>query len=88
MVSFHPAHKFAGVPAQHPLDRHLHPTQVDGGSESEIHPASRSDSDELEKKAEDDRTAEATEAAQDAHKTADHAPGLEVTHVYRLLITS
>ena len=74
MASFHPAHKFAGVPAHHPLDHHVHPTQVDGGSESEIHPATRSDSGELEKEAEDDRKAEAAEAA---HKTADHAPGLE-----------
>ena len=37
------------------------------------------DSGELEKEAEDDRKAEAAEAAQDAHKTADHAPGLEAT---------
>ena len=36
-------------------------------------------SGELEKEAEDDRKAEAAEAAQDAHKTADHAPGLEAT---------
>ena len=57
----------------------MHPTQADGGSESEIHPASRSDSDELEKEAEDDRKAEAAESAQDAHKTADQAPGLEAT---------
>ena len=57
----------------------MHPTQVDGGSESEIHPATRSDSGELEKEAEDDRKAEAAEAAQDAHKTADHTPGLEAT---------
>jgi hypothetical protein len=48
MASFHPAHKFAGVPAHHPLDHHV----------------------------EDDRKAE---AAEDAHKTADHAPGLEAT---------
>jgi hypothetical protein len=76
MASFHPAHIFAGVPAHHPLDHHVHPTQVDGGSKSEIHPAARSDSGELEKEAEDDRKAEAAEAA---HKTADHAPGLEAT---------
>ncbi len=57
----------------------MHPTQVDGGSESEIHPATGSDSGELEKEAEDDRKAEAAEDAQDAHKTADHAPGLEAT---------
>jgi len=25
MGSFHPAHKFAGVPAHHPLDHHAHP---------------------------------------------------------------
>jgi hypothetical protein len=58
MGSFHPSHKFAGVPAHHPLDHHVHPTQVDGGSESEMHPTTRSDSGELEKKAEDDRKAE------------------------------
>jgi hypothetical protein len=76
MASFHPAHKFAGVPAHHPLDHHVHPTQVDGGNESEIHPATRSDSGEPEKEAEDDQKAEAAEAT---HKTADHAPGLEAT---------
>ena len=43
---------------------------------SEIRPATRSDSGEPEKEAEDDRKAEAAEAA---HKTADHAPGLEAT---------
>jgi hypothetical protein len=79
MRSFHPAHNLAGVPAHHPLDHRVHPTQVDGGSEREMDPATRSDSGELEKEAEDDRKAEAAEAAQDAHKTADHAPGLEAT---------
>jgi len=79
MGSFHPSHKFAGVAAHHPLDHHVHPAQVDGGSESEMHPATRSDPGELEKEAEDDRKAEAVEAPQDAHKTADHAPGLEAT---------
>jgi hypothetical protein len=44
-----------------------------------MHPATRSGSGELEKEVEDDRKAEAAEAAQDPHKTADHAPGLEVT---------
>jgi hypothetical protein len=48
------------------------PTQVDG----EIDPATRSDSRELERAAEDNRK---TEAAEAAHKTADHAPGLEAT---------
>jgi hypothetical protein len=76
MGSFHPADKFAGVPAHRPLDHYVHPTQVDGGSESEINPAPRSDSVELEKEAEDDRKAE---AAEDAHMTADYAPGLEAT---------
>ena len=55
----------------------MHPTRVDGGSESEIDPATRSDPGELEKEAEEDRKAEAAEAAKDAHKNADHAPGLE-----------
>jgi hypothetical protein len=32
MGSFHGAHKFTGVPAHHPLDHHVHPTQGDGGS--------------------------------------------------------
>jgi hypothetical protein len=68
MGSFHPSRKFPHVPAHQPLDHHLHPTQADGGSESEIDPATRSVSGELEKEAEDDRKAEAAEAAD---KTAD-----------------
>jgi hypothetical protein len=60
MGNFHPV-KSAGVLAHHLLDHHMHPTQVDGCGESEIDPASRSDSGERE--AEDDRKAEAAEPA-------------------------
>src|SRR5262249_27714301 len=73
MGSFRPAHKVARAPAHHPLDHHVHPTRVNGGSESEIDPATRSDPGELEKEAEEDRKAEAAEAAKDAHKNAHHA---------------
>src|SRR5215471_2620324 len=59
MGSFRPAHKVARTPAHHSLDHHVHPTRVDGGSESEIDPATRSDPGELEKEAEEDRKAEA-----------------------------
>lgn len=77
MGSFHPAHKSAGAPAHHPVNHHVYPTRVDDGSQSEIDPATRSDPGELEKEAEEDRKAEATRAAQDAHKTVYHAPSLE-----------
>ena len=39
--------------------------------------AKYTDSGEPEKEAGDDRKAEAAEVAQDAHKTADHTPGLK-----------
>jgi hypothetical protein len=32
MGSFHGAHKIAGVPAHHPLDYLVHPSQGDDGS--------------------------------------------------------
>src|SRR5215471_127855 len=76
MGSFRAAHKVARAPAHHPLDHHVHPARVDGGSESEIDPATRSDPGEPEKEARGSESRSA-EAAQDVHKTADHAPGLE-----------
>jgi len=77
MGGFHPAHKFAGVPAHHPLDHHVHPTQADGGSESEIHSAIVQTPVNQRRRPKTIGKQKPPSPPRDAHKTADHTPGPE-----------